>query len=163
VELLDRFTPEEDQHLGMYDLLVNGLGWLATAEDLLLAARYYELHLLSLAGFQPQFFQCVSCNEAISEQDQYFSAEMGGFLCPDCYRADLNALPVSAVVVKVLRYLQTRSWDTVQHLRLQRPLLHDLERLMHAYITHILERNLKSVDFLHRLRQEAALFAEEEE
>jgi hypothetical protein len=30
---------------------------------------------------------------------------------------------------------------------------------MHHYLTFVLERNLKSVDFLHRLRREAALFA----
>lgn len=163
VELLDRFTVEEDRHTSIFDLLVNALGWFATAEDVLLAARYYELRLLGLAGFQPQFFQCVSCGEAVIEQDQFFSAELGGFLCPDCQHTDRNALPVSGVAVKVLRYLQSRPWDTVRHLRLDRPLLHDLERLMHAYIRHILERDLKSVDFLHRLRQEAELFAEEDE
>jgi DNA repair protein RecO (recombination protein O) len=163
VELLDRFTVEEDKHSGIYDLLVNGLSWFATADDLLLAARYYELRLLSLSGFQPRFFQCVSCDEAVIEQDQFFSAELGGFLCPDCRHADRNALPVSAVAVKVLRYLQTRSWDVVQHLHLKKPLLHNLERVMHAYITYTLERNLKSVDFLHRLRREAELFAGDEQ
>jgi hypothetical protein len=34
---------------------------------------------------------------------------------------------------------------------------------MHFYLTHILERNLKSVDFLHRLRREAELFAANDE
>lgn len=163
VELLDRFTVEEDAHIGIYDLLVNGLGWFATAEDLLLAARYYELRLLSLSGFQPRLFQCVSCDEAVIEQDQFFSAELGGFLCPNCRNADRNALPVSAVAVKVLRYLQTRSWDVVQQLRLKKPLLHNLERVMHDYIVYTLERNLKSVEFLHRLRREAELFAGDEQ
>ncbi len=158
VELLDRFTVAEDKHSGIYDLLVEALGWFATAEDLLLAARYYELRLLSLTGFQPQFFQCVSCDEAIIEQDQFFSAELGGFLCPECRHADRSAMPVTAVMVKVLRYLQTRSWDVVQHLQLKKPLLQELEAMMHAYISHTLERDLKSVDFLHRLRQEAELF-----
>jgi DNA repair protein RecO (recombination protein O) len=162
VELLDRFTVEEDKHTGIYDLLINALGWLGEAEDVLLVARYYELRLLSLAGFQPQFFQCVSCGEPVIEQDQFFSVEMGGFLGPECRHADRNALPVSAVMVKVLRYLQSRPWDTVQHLHLKKPLLHELEAVMQAYITHTLERNLKSVDFLHRLRQEAELFAGDE-
>ena len=40
VELLDRFTVEEDKHVGIYDLLVNALGWLGTAEDVMLVARY---------------------------------------------------------------------------------------------------------------------------
>ena len=72
-------------------------------------------------------------------------------------------MPVSAVAVKVLRYLQTRSWDVVQHLHLKKPLLHNLERVMHDYIMYTLERNLKSVDFLHRLRREAELFATDDQ
>lgn len=158
VELLDRFTVDDDPHPEIYDLLVDALGWFAEHEDVMLVSRFYELRLLSMAGFRPQFFSCVSCGQPIEEQDQFFSAELGGFLCPDCQKADGRARPVSAVAVKVLRYLQTRSWDTVRVLQLKRPLHHDLERLMHYYLTHILERNLHAVDFLHRLRREAALF-----
>ena len=158
VELLDRFTVEEDKNLSLYKLIADGLGWFAYTADFLLAARYYELHVLELSGFQPQLFFCVSCGENIEEQDQFFSAELGGVLCPDCHEADRRAQPISAVAVKVLRYLQTRPWDTVKVLQLKRPLHSELENIMYHYLTYILERNLKSVDFLHRLRQEAALF-----
>jgi len=163
VELLDRFTVEEDQHLGVYDLLLEVLAWFAGGDDVMLAARFYELRLLALAGFRPQLFHCVNCNESIEEQDQFFSAELGGLLCPNCYEADRRARPVTAVVVKVLRYLQTRSWQTVYVLRLKPSLQHELEGIMHYYLTYILERNLKSVDFLHRLRREAALFVPADE
>lgn len=159
VELLDRFTVEEDRHVNIYNLLADALGWLATSEDLLLAARFYELRLLSLTGFQPQLFRCVACGADIQEQDQFFSAELGGLLCPGCRLSDRNAQPISAIAVKVLRYLQTRDWATVSVLQLKRKLQHELERIMHFYLTFILERNLKSVDFLHRLREEAALFS----
>ncbi len=162
VELLDRFIGDEDPHRDIYELLVAALDWFATADDLLLAARYYELRLLSLTGFQPRLFNCVNCGEAIEEQDQYFSAELGGLLCPNCRAADRRAQPVSAVAVKVLRYLQTRPWDTVSVLRLKPPLLHELERVMYHYLTYTLERNLKSVDFLHELRREASLFTSPE-
>lgn len=162
-ELLDRFTEEEDQHLAMYDLLVQALDWLATSADVRLAARCYELRLLSQAGFQPQLFHCLHCREPIQEQDQFFSAELGGLLCPNCRDADRRAHPITAVAIKVLRYLQTRSWETVQMLQLKRPLHMELETTLHAYVTHLLERELKSVDFLHRLRREAALFTPSEE
>jgi DNA repair protein RecO (recombination protein O) len=161
VELLDRFTAEGDRHTGKYTLLADALGWLAASENLLLTARFYELRLLALAGFQPQLFSCVSCNEDIQEQDQFFSAELGGLLCPNCREADRRAKPVTAAAVKVLRYLQTRPWDTVKALQLRRPLHTELETVLHHYLTHILERNLKSVDFLHRLRREAALFVDD--
>ncbi|MFZ0544837.1 MAG: DNA repair protein RecO [Candidatus Promineifilaceae bacterium] len=161
VELLDRFTAEEDRDLRKYNLLADALGWFNTTDNLLLAARYYELRLLSLAGFQPQFFNCVSCAEPIQEQDQYFSAELGGLLCPNCHQADRRARAITPSAVKVLRYLQSHNWETVKALQLRRDLHTELENVLHYYLTYLLERELKSVDFLQRLRREAALFASE--
>jgi DNA repair protein RecO (recombination protein O) len=159
VELLDRLTADEDRHVGKYNLLADALGWLASSDNLLLAARLYELRLLAMAGFQPQLFHCVNCGEPITEQDQYFTAELGGLLCPNCRETDRRAKPISAAAVKVLRYLQSRNWDAIKALQLRRPLHTELETIMYHYLTYILERNLKSVDFLHRLRREATLFA----
>lgn len=161
VELIDRLTGEGDRDLRKYKLLSEALAWFSEASDLMLAARYYELRLLSLAGFQPQLFHCVSKGEPIEEQDQYFSAEAGGLLCPNCRQVDGRARPISSVGVKVLRYLQTRDWETASALRLKGQLNRELEGLMHYYLSYILERTLKSVDFLHRLRREAALFTQE--
>lgn len=161
VELFDRFTAEEDKNLDLYDLLAHTLACLGGEEDVLLVARYYELRLLALSGYRPQLFNCVSCEKPIEEQDQFFSAELGGLLCPNCRQEDRHARPVSAGAVKVLRYLQTRRWNTVRALRLRGALHRELEATMHFHLTYLLERNLKSVDFLHRLRREANLFAPE--
>lgn len=154
VELLDRFTADEDRNPQLYDLLADALGWFAVTEQPLLAARFYELHLLQLAGFRPQLFHCVGCGEAIAEQDQLFSGELGGLLCPGCAAADRNARPISAAAVKVLRFLQSRPWDAVRRLSLRRDLHAELENVMHYYVTYLLERELKSTEFLHRLRRE---------
>ncbi|MGD2079348.1 MAG: DNA repair protein RecO [Chloroflexota bacterium] len=157
-ELIDGLTPEGDRDVGKYELLSNALGWLAEANDVLLAARYYELRLLSLAGFQPQLFHCLSCREPIEQQDQFFSAELGGLLCPACQDADRGARPISASAVKILRHLQTHQWSYVSGLRLRGKVRRELETVMHFYLRHILERNLRSADFLYRLRREAELF-----
>lgn len=158
VELIDQLTAEADRDSQKYNLLADALAWFAVAGDLMLTARYYELRLLSVAGFQPQLFHCVSRGESIEEQDQFFSAEAGGLLCPDCRQVDPRARSISAPAVKVLRYLQSRDWETVKVLQLRGQLNRELESLMHYYVSYILERSLKSVDFLRRLRREAALF-----
>ena len=165
VELLDRFTVDDDPHADIYALLAAALGWLAEspADELLLPARYYELRLLSLTGFQPRLFNCLHCGEPIREQDQFFSVDLGGLLCPNCAATDARARPVSAAAIKVMRYLQTHHWDAARQLRLRPAVLHEIERTLHDYLTHILERELKSADFLHRLRREAVLFANPEE
>ncbi len=58
----------------------------------------------------------------------------------------------------MLRYLQTHNWETVNALQLRRELHTELENIMHTYLPFLLERELKSADFLHRLRREAELF-----
>jgi DNA repair protein RecO (recombination protein O) len=162
-ELLDSLTADADPDVRKYTLLASALDWVAKSENLRLAARYYELRLLSLAGYQPQLFHCVSCNEKIIEQDQFFSAELGGILCPDSREQDRRARPVTAAAVKLLRYLQTRDWETVHVLRLRGNLHQELEGLMHHYLRYVLEHNLRSIEFLYRLRQEAAIFTSAED
>jgi DNA repair protein RecO (recombination protein O) len=156
VEMLDRFTVENDAQPELYYLLADALGWLAETPDLLLTARFVELRLLGLVGFQPRLFQCARCGEVIEARDQFFSAELGGVLCPDCRRADPQADAISLAALKVLRYLQTRPYNTVQRLKVRRALHSELEGLMFDYLQHLLERRLQSADFLRRLRREAA-------
>ena len=158
-ELMDGLTADADRDLAKYELLSKAFGWLAASDNSLLVARYYELRLLSLAGFQPQLFHCASCREPIQEQNQFFSAELGGLLCPGCQGADRQARPISSSAVKVLRHLQSHQWEYVKDLRLRGKLRRELESTMHFYLRHILERNLKSAEFLFRLRREAELFA----
>ena len=154
VELLNRFTVEEDPHPGIYDLLDDTLSRFSVTDDLNLATRYYELRLLSLTGFQPRLYHCVSCGEDILEQDQFFSSELGGILCPNCRHADARATAVSASAIKVMRYLQTRHWDTVKHLHMRKETQAEVEGIMNKYILHTLERELKSVDFLHQIQND---------
>lgn len=159
IELLDNLTPEEEKHLGIYQLVASTLARLAESDNLMLAARYYELRLLSLGGFQPQLFYDVSTGEPVQQADQLFSAEEGGLMALSERAKDRRARRVSAGAVKVLRYLQTRDWPTVEHLQLRLELHRELEAVMHFYMAHLLERGLKSADFLFRLRREAELFA----
>jgi DNA repair protein RecO (recombination protein O) len=159
VELLDRFTVEHDAHPELYHLLADALGWLTETPDLLLTARYVELRLLGMVGYQPRLFQCAHCSEVIEPRDQFFSAELGGVLCPNCQRADDRAEPISLAALKVVRYMQTRPYGTVRRLKIRRTLHAELETLMFGYLQHLLERRLQSADFLRRLRQEAEVAA----
>jgi hypothetical protein len=59
--------------------------------------------------------------------------------------------------LKVLRFLQTRDWETCRLLRLSPASNAEVERIIYDYITYYLERRLKSVDFLNRLRRQMAI------
>jgi DNA repair protein RecO (recombination protein O) len=153
-ELVDRFVGDEDENRPVFDLLLAAFGWLGRAGDMALVARFFELRLLALVGYQPQLFHCVNCQAQIEPVINFFHPGEGGVLCPRCGEGRSEAAALSLNALKVLRFLQTRGYDTIRLLRI-RPALHaELETIMLSYITYILERNLKSVDFLHHLRRQ---------
>jgi DNA repair protein RecO (recombination protein O) len=165
-ELLDRFTGEGEADPAMFDLLSTALGWLSppdahTAQvqqdEPYLATRYYELRLLELSGFKPELHHCPGCGNMLEAVDSFFCPAEGGVLCPTCGagRHDASSLPLTTF--KVLRYGQTRSWDQFRRLRLKPPLRRQVENTIYHYLTFVLERNLKSVEFLHQLRREAII------
>jgi DNA repair protein RecO (recombination protein O) len=154
VEMLDHFTEFEESNRALFLLLNAAFGWLcADVVDLRLAARFYELNLLSLVGFQPALHHCAIGQEDIEPQDQFFSYADGGVICPDHVRFSTQIVPIALTPLKTLRYLQTRDWDVVRVLRLDGVLHLELEKLMQNYIVHLLEHRLKSVDFIRRLRR----------
>lgn len=153
-ELLDAFAPEQERQTALYELLKETLGRFSRGENLLLAARYYELNLLRIAGFQPQLFYCVVTNEVAQLEDQWFSPELGGVIRPEHRPEGAFCRPISAPAVKLLRYVQTHSWANIAELHLRRSLHLEIEGLMHHYLRHLLERRVKSAEFLLRLRRE---------
>jgi DNA repair protein RecO (recombination protein O) len=153
-ELINLFVEEGIENRPLFDLLLAMLGWLGDASDLDLITRFFELHLLGLLGYRPELFRCLACRQQIEPEAKYFSSASGGILCPRCGQGQRGAQEITLNALKVLRFLQTRDYDTCSRLRLSSPLHRELEATMHDYITYILERNLKSVKFLNTLRQQ---------
>ena len=152
-ELLDRFSQEGIENHPLFELLVRVLNWLDLESSLDLAVRFFELHLLDLAGYRPQLFQCVTCRATIRPEPNYWSPADGGVLCPTCGEIHPHAQPLAVNPLKVMRYLQTHSAESCHQLRLGAEVQRDLESAMLRYVTYYLERNLKSIDFIRLLRQ----------
>ena len=84
--------------------------------------------------------------------------DAGGVLCAACAPRYPDAVPLGESTFRVLRFLQTREWAIVRQLDLTPATRGSLERVMHAYIRHLLERDLNSVTFLKGLRRVAEPF-----
>lgn len=158
VELLDRFTADHQESRELYDLLAATLGRLCAVPDVAAAARYYELQVLALAGFQPELRRCVIGGEAIVAEDQFFSAAQGGVVCARCGQGARPGLtPVSLETLKYLRYFQAQPYEKIARLKLAPGVLADMEHVLQRYIVYLLERQLKSVEFLKLIRREALM------
>jgi DNA repair protein RecO (recombination protein O) len=156
VELLDRFTTDEDgaESADLFALLDASLKQLCIVGDVRLMARYYEMRLLDAVGFRPELTRCVINGETITPQDQFFSALEGGAVCPACgtQLSPDTLMPISQSALHALRVFQREPWGRIRALELPGPLHTEIERVMLAYLISLLEKRLQSVDFIRRLR-----------
>jgi DNA repair protein RecO (recombination protein O) len=148
VELVDRFTYEEGENPSLYGILVDALARINHEPDPFLAVRYFEVRLLDVLGFRPQLFHCVGCGAPIQAQDQYFSFQQGGILL---YANE--ARPASMTALKFLRYFQRSTYPEASRAVLAAAVMNELETLLHAYLTYLLERELNSPAFLREVRK----------
>lgn len=151
VEVLDCFAVTEENR-PLYRLLVETLGRLSEGADPAVVVRHYELRLLEQVGYRPELFRCVGCGREIRPENQSWSAREGGVLCPQCGPGRRDARPISLGGLKVLRYYQRNSFDQVAEISVSRAVQAELETLMEGYLTHVLERRLKTPDFIQRVR-----------
>jgi len=156
-ELLDRFTADEDvSQAELFALLDQSLRRIADAADPRLAARFYELHLLDLAGFRPELMECVVQREALRPQNHFFSNDEGGVVSQSAAAHIGSPLaPLDFDTLKLLRHLlrNADNYGAVQSLRLTARQHAHAERIMLGYLSYLLESKLQSIDFIRRLRQ----------
>jgi len=153
VELLDRFTYEEGQNWQLYQLLVETLKRLSAEEDAFVPVRYYEMRLLDLLGFRPLLFECALCGKTIQPEDQYFSAERGGVLCPDCGLQVNEVRPVSMEALRYMRHFQRSTYGEAKRADPAPEIRAEVEALLNYYLTYLLERKLNAPEFIRQIQR----------
>lgn len=150
VELVDRFVEGAADTHEPFRVLAQGLSALDAGDDVSreVVARWFELALLDAMGFRPELSQCLECGGVIEPDGNAYSPVGGGVLCPQCAHRAHGARAISADALKVLRHLQRSSLVGVIRLRLAAPLHREVERLLHATVSAVVEREMRSRDFL---------------
>lgn len=162
-ELTDQFAQEGQEDTGLYHLLVFGLNRLSSTNDARLVVRQFELQLLAASGYKPELFKCASTGHAL-EVDQVdvanagriltaWSPAMGGTLSKGAGQLARDSSPLTYSALLLLRALQTQDFDTVAALAITPEVHEQAERVMYRYMTYVLERTLKSVQFLRQVQK----------
>jgi DNA repair protein RecO (recombination protein O) len=154
VELLDRFTYEDDtENYSIFRLLTEALSRLEKEADPWLAIRYYEVRLLDLLGYRPQLVECANCGREIKAEDQFFSAALGGVLCPACGTGLPGVWSVSVEALKYLRHFQRSDYSGAQRARPTPQIRSEVEALVQKYVTYLLERQLNTPEFMVQIKK----------
>ncbi len=153
IELVDRFTYEDEtENPTLFRLLTETLSRLASKSDPWLALRYYEIRLLDNLGFRPKLFECANCGREIQAEDQFFSFNAGGVICPTCGKGLPNLMSISMETLKYLRHFQRSSYADASRARPSTEVQKEAESLMQGYFTYLLERELNTPGFIKQVR-----------
>lgn len=148
VELVDRFSYEEGPNRALFQTLTEGLQRLDEGFAAETVVHYFEVRLLDLVGFRPELHRCTACEKQIQPEAQYYSAMLGGVLCPSCFSADPSAWRISLNALKYLRYFQRSPWSKIKARVIPPDVENELNHLVQHHLTYLLEYKLKTPGFL---------------
>ena len=151
-ELLDKMTPDALELYPVYKLMVETLQLISADPDADRVLRWFELQLLGYLGYAPELTKCVECRNDLAPVVNTFSPALGGVVCASCRRIGVGK-DLSVNALKVLRLMQRNPYSAISRVRIGQALHAELQATTHAYITHILESDLRSAQFIRSSEQ----------
>ena len=153
-ELVNQFTAEHVEDERLFRLLLDTLQNLCHTNNRELLLRYFEIHLLEEAGYRPQLQECVTCHRPLEPITNSFCARIGGTLCPVCGLNQPFSRTISVNALKVLRFIQRNDYSAVGRLKIDAALSMELEDITRSYLKYLLERDVKSANWLDELKEQ---------
>jgi DNA repair protein RecO (recombination protein O) len=153
LELADRITVEHAEAEGLHDLLHAALVRLARGDGQQVVQRTFELALLEATGFRPELSDCLRCSQPVAAESAWWVPVEGGVLCASCARTYPDSQPIDATALRVLRAFQSVPYEEAGRIRLTDELAARMEQAMHALMRAVVERDLKSAQFVSAARR----------
>lgn len=118
--------------------------------------RFFEIKLLSQAGYLPHLSGCVTCRQTTDGEKLYFSSERGGLVCRGCASGLTGLIPVSPGTAGLLTMAMRLEPDKLTRLKPGPVFLDESERLLYEFIKFQLGKELKTRRFMAKLRSAQA-------
>lgn len=84
LELADSLTAEAHPEPNIFDLLIDGLKQVQIQDDLETLCRFFEMRIISLAGYKPRLNKCIQCNKVPQSRQVGYSFSRQGIVCGTC-------------------------------------------------------------------------------
>lgn len=108
LELIGYVSGENETDSRIFDMTVSAIKYLSEADkdyDKLVAA--YELKLISMLGYKPDFKHCISCGSEIQGNAKFLIQE-GGLFCSDCVNYGNGINVTYSEILTMERILKTK-------------------------------------------------------
>ncbi len=147
LELVNLIMPPEEKNQEIYQLMIDFLESLQTADDPNLLVHFFQIKILSLSGFKPHLDTCLKCKKRIIEQAR-FSLREGGLVCLDCSAGDVTLEALSPGAVSSIIYAEGHAWPICLRLKLTESVQKELKYVLNNFLVFHLGRKIKSAKYL---------------
>lgn len=153
IEVAEKMVPERERHPELFDLLTDFLGLLESkgiTEDLL---RVFEIRLLDDIGLKPHISNCVICHKPLAQGFSVIvSPEKGGALCSSCSKGVPSTIRISVGTLKTLEMALKIEPHKIPRLVFSKEARTESRGFLHAFIRYHTGRELKSLEFLDKIK-----------
>ncbi len=95
--------------------------------------HYFLWNFFSYLGYEPELYNCILCQEKLSPLNLYFSSQEGGIVCKSCLKDTKKPAKISPELVKVLRIILKKDWQTLSKLKFNLELKEELKHISKKY------------------------------
>jgi len=166
LELTSHFVDERQPNPDLFDSLLRSMYVLEGGTDAEVTARRFELDLLRILGYEPQFDACIVCGgdlpkpgspgNGIAGQSRRksglgkigFSPSLGGAACEACAQTLRDIIWVSGAAPSYVRALRRAEPQNLGSIKMPPGARRDLARMLREHIRYRLEREIKSTEFI---------------
>ncbi len=144
-ELVNEFTEENDPCEPLFEAFLDTLAGISVDADTTLRLLVFEIKMLRIVGYLPEWKQCVNCKKSIQNVPTvHFNAKEGGVLCRACQVKHKNSIVVPAGAALIAGRLAELNLQRLERVKIQLPICIEIEKMLRYYITSILNKKLNS-------------------
>lgn len=158
VGLVDTAFHDEEENEPVFRLLTQTLYMLDGAKESSRNLRAaFEMRLVSLLGFQPDFKSCAECGSQQSldggKREIIFDLARGGLLCPRCERHGTTKVKVSRPSCRALETFLNSPLEAALQLNLTRAVEKEMSEVLSSFMRYHIgsDKLLKSEELLSRI------------
>jgi len=126
-EILDNFIKGEEKDEEIFILLNEVMEKLnsqngsdgTTRQQLIF--YYFLWNFFSIQGYRSEVQKCAGCHEKLNPYNIYFSGKEGGIICKKCLGRDKFCQKINSDIVKILRLILSKDWQTLSRLKVEQP------------------------------------------
>jgi len=152
-ELIENMALEREPNEPFFILALSSLG-LLLGDDPELIARFFEIRLLHLLGYGPNFSECLICHRIPAGIPLKVVPDMGGVTCRNCTGHSVGSTWISAGTALTLNRLLYTDPQKVFQLKISPVMRREMEKALEINLEYHLEKSLRAKKIVRNMLKE---------